>query len=386
MFVDQRTWLWLASAVLMAVLLYLLAPVLTPFAVSALLAYLSDPLVDRLERRFSRTTSVVIVFAGLLLLAASLLAIVIPTLFHQAQDLPELFHFLEGWLNGTALPYLRNEFGLNIDALSPGQIFESAKAHLQDIGKIAKTIFASVGKGSAFLLTWAANLVLIPVLTFYLLRDWDVLVNRVYELLPRPIAPTAAKLVRESDEVLGAFLRGQVSVMLALGLLYGLGLSICGIRFGLLIGFAAGMLSFVPYLGPALGIVAGALAALASPGDPWINLLLVAIVFGSGQMIESFVLTPRLVGDKIGLHPVAVIFAVMAGGALFGFFGVLLALPVAAVILVVLKHAHERYLQSDLYGATPNASTADLATAAGTDRNTDTSAPSAPASNESQLS
>lgn len=386
MFVDQRTWLWLASAIVLAVLLYLLAPVLTPFAVSALLAYLSDPLVDRLEKRFSRTTSVVIVFAGLLLLAGSLLAIVIPTLFHQAQDLPELFHALEVWLNGTALPYLRTEFGISIDALSPGQVFESAKAHLQDIGKIARTIFASVGKGSAFLLTWAANLVLIPVLTFYLLRDWDLLVNRVYELLPRPLAPTIAKLVRESDEVLGAFLRGQVSVMLALGLLYGLGLSICGIRFGLLIGFAAGLLSFVPYLGPALGIVAGALAALASPGDPWINLLLVAIVFGSGQMIESFVLTPRLVGDRIGLHPVAVIFAVMAGGALFGFFGVLLALPVAAVILVVLKHAHERYLQSDLYGATPKSSDAESATAGALATDEIETAPSAPASNESQLS
>lgn len=391
MFVDQRTWLWLASAVLLAVLLYLLAPVLTPFAVSALLAYLSDPLVDRLEKRFSRTTSVVIVFAGLLLLAGSLLAIVIPTLFHQAQDFPELLHTLEVWLNTTALPYLRTEFGVRVDALSPGQIFDNAKAHLQDIGKIAKTVFASVGKGSAFLLTWAANLVLIPVLTFYLLRDWDLLVNRVYELLPRPLAPTIAKLVRESDEVLGAFLRGQVSVMLALGLLYGLGLSICGIRFGLLIGFGAGMLSFVPYLGPAIGIAAGAVAALASPGDPWINLLLVAIVFGSGQMIESFVLTPRLVGDRIGLHPVAVIFAVMAGGALFGFFGVLLALPVAAVILVVLKHAHERYLVSDLYGAQSEPAAATLAEAKETVPNEADSSNSAdpsraPLSNESQLS
>lgn len=385
MFVDQRTWLWLASAVLLAILLYLLAPVLTPFAVSALLAYLSDPLVDRLEKRFSRTTSVVIVFAGLLLLAGSLLAIVIPTLFNQAQELPELLHALELWLNGTALPYLRSEFGISVDALSPGQIFESAKAHLKDIGNIAKTVFASVGKGSAFLLTWAANLVLIPVLTFYLLRDWDLLVARVYELLPRPLAPTVAKLVRESDDVLGAFLRGQVSVMLALGLLYGLGLSVCGIRFGLLIGFGAGMLSFVPYLGPAIGILAGALAALASPGDPWINLLLVAIVFGSGQMIESFVLTPRLVGDRIGLHPVAVIFSVMAGGALFGFFGVLLALPVAAVILVVLKHGHERYLASDLYGANPDSGTSTTANEP-TAAVVDTTPVTAPASNESQLS
>lgn len=353
MFTDQRTWLWLASAVLMGVLLYLLAPVLTPFAVSALLAYLCDPLVDRLERRFSRTNSVVIVFAGMLLFAMSLLAVVIPTLVTQARELPELLQALESWFNSTALPWARSELGVDLSSLSPGQIFETTKDHLKDIGKIAQTIFAGVGKGSAFVLAFAANLLLIPVITFYLLRDWDKLVSRIQELLPRPLAPTINKLARESDDVLGAFLRGQVSVMLVLGLIYGTGLSVCGIRFGLLIGFGAGLLSFVPYLGPAIGIVAGALAALASPGDPWINLLIVASVFGAGQMIESFVLTPWLVGDRIGLHPVAVVFSVMAGGALFGFFGVLLALPAAAVILVVLKHAHERYLSSHLYGADP---------------------------------
>lgn len=377
MFVEQRTWLWLASALLLGGLLYLLAPVLTPFAVSALLAYLSDPVVDRLEKRYSRTTSVVIVFAGLLLFFASLLAIVIPTLISQARELPELLAALEAWFNGTALPWARTELGVDLSSLSPGQIFETAKAHLKDIGKITQTIFAGVGAGSAFVLTWTANLLLIPVITFYLLRDWDKLVARVFELVPRPLAPTVGKLARESDEVLGAFLRGQVSVMIVLGLLYGLGLSLCGIRFGLLIGFGAGMLSFVPYLGPAIGIVAGALAALASPGDPWINLLLVAMVFGAGQSIESFVLTPWLVGDRIGLHPVAVVFSVMAGGTLFGFFGVLLALPAAAVILVVLKHAHERYLASNMYGADPPA--ADPGDPAIVSEQ-------APASNESQVS
>ncbi len=379
MFVDQRTWLWLASALLIGGLLYVLAPVLTPFAVSALLAYLSDPLVDRLQKRFSRTTSVVIVFGGMLLFAASLLAIVIPTLITQARDLPELLQALEIWFNGTALPYAKQNLNLDLSALSPGQIFETTKSHLKDIGKIAQTIFAGVGKGSAVVLAWFANLLLIPVLTFYLLRDWDLLLARIHELIPRPLAPTVEKLARESDEVLGAFLRGQVSVMLVLGLLYGFGLQVCGIRFGLLIGFGAGMLSFVPYLGPAIGIIAGALAALASPGDPWINLLLVGGVFGVGQVLESFLLTPTLVGDKIGLHPVAVVFAVMAGGTLFGFFGVLLALPAAAVIMVVVKYAHERYLASNMYGDTPKPGP-DPGSAATME------ALQAPASNESQVS
>jgi predicted PurR-regulated permease PerM len=151
--------------------------------------------------------------------------------------------------------------------------------------------------------------------------------------------------------VLGSFLRGQLSVMVVLGTLYAVGLTAAGIQFGLLIGFIAGLLSFVPYLGPAIGIGAGVISALVSPGDPWINVALVATVFVIGQLVESFFLTPWLVGDKIGLHPVAVIFAVMAGGQLFGFFGVLLALPVAAVVMVVLRHAHQRYLASSMYGA-----------------------------------
>ena len=187
-----------------------------------------------------------------------------------------------------------------------------------------------------------------PFLTFYFLRDWDVLKERVAALVPRDhIEHRHAPGEANPTSVLGAFLRGQFSVMLVLGVLYALGLWAVGLDLGLLIGFIAGIVSFVPYLGPASGVVLGVIAALVQFGD-WKHVALVLGVFGIGQVIESYFLTPRLVGDKIGLHPVAVIFAIMAGGQLFGFLGVLLALPVAAVANVLLRYAHERYTHSRL--------------------------------------
>jgi predicted PurR-regulated permease PerM len=179
------------------------------------------------------------------------------------------------------------------------------------------------------------------------------MVERLHLMVPRPLEPTVTQLVRESDAVLGSFLRGQMSVVFALAAMYATGLSLAGLKFGMLIGIVAGLVSFVPYLGPVVGIGGGLISAIVSGGDIWVNVALVLGVFMIGQMIESFFLTPKLVGDSIGLHPVAVVFAVLAGGQLFGFFGVLLALPASAVILVVLRHAHERYLASNLYGAEP---------------------------------
>jgi len=190
--------------------------------------------------------------------------------------------------------------------------------------------------------------VLLPVLTFFFLRDWDVLVERIAAMVPRNQIDTVSRLARESSEVLGGFLRGQFLVMLILGVMYGFGLWWVGLDLGILIGVVAGILTFVPYLGPAAVVVLGGIAAVVQYGD-WKHILGVLAVFGIGQVIESYWLTPKLVGDRIGLHPVAVIFAVLAGGQLFGFLGMLLALPVAAVANVLLRYAHERYTQSRLY-------------------------------------
>ena len=205
------------------------------------------------------------------------------------------------------------------------------------------------GSGLA-ILGWLANLFLIPVLTFYLLRDWDHLVAGIQRLLPRRSEAVWVRLARESDEVLGAFLRGQMLVMFLLGVIYTTGLWVVGLDFALLIGMVAGLVSFVPYLGLIVGIViAGIGSVLQSQGIadlPW-----VILVFVVGQLLEGTVLTPRLVGERVGLHPVAVIFAVMAGGQLYGFFGILLALPVAAVAMVMLRYVLQRYRASGLYAS-----------------------------------
>ena len=203
---------------------------------------------------------------------------------------------------------------------------------------------------------WMLNLVIVPVAAFYLLRDWNLLVERIHALLPRHIEPVVVRLVRESDETLGAFLRGQLSVMIILGMLYGVGLWAVGISVGPLIGMIAGLISFVPYLGAIVGVAMGVIAALVQYQDAF-HVAMVLVVFASGQLLEGYVLVPKLVGDRIGLHPVAVMFAILAGGELFGFVGVLVALPLAAVIMVLLRYAYQRYTQSEMYQEPPADST-----------------------------
>ena len=198
------------------------------------------------------------------------------------------------------------------------------------------------------LAAWVANLILVPVVTFYLLRDWDVMMAKVNRLLPRNIEPKVSLWASECDEVLGAFMKGQLLVMFALGVIYAIGLWLVGLDLALLVGMIAGLASIVPYMGFIIGIVVAGVAAFIQFQDP-VVLAYVGAVFMVGQMLEGMLLTPLLVGDRIGLHPVAVIFAIMAGGQLFGFVGILLALPVAAVIMVLLRHLHERYKSSSLY-------------------------------------
>ena len=348
---DTQKWQLLALSVVLGVLLWLLAPMLTPFAVSALLAYLGDPLVDRLDRwKLSRTSAVCVVFALMTLAIVGVVLLLIPMLERQISAFIEQLPRYIDWIQSRVLPWIQSNVGIDVEAFDPAKLIAMLKQHWQQAGGVAATVLGGLSKSGLAVLGWVANLLLIPVVTFYFLRDWDVLVARVRELLPRPIEPTVSRLARESDEVLGAFLRGQLSVMLALGTVYSIGLWLVGIDLALLIGMLAGMVSFVPYLGVLVGAAAGIIAALVQHGD-WLHPLLVVGVFAVGQTLEGFVLTPWLVGDRIGLHPVAVIFAIMAGGQLFGFLGVLLALPVAAVAMVLLRYLHRRYTESGLYGA-----------------------------------
>ena len=363
-------WQWLILALLLGAVLYLLAPVLTPFVVAALFAYLMDPLVDRLERRgLGRGLAVALVFLVGSIVVIAVLLVLVPFIERQIANFLAQLPVWVDWFQNRATPWLEARFGISLEILDTRRLIDALQANWKAAGGIAATVLGGVSKSGMTVIGWLLNLVMIPVVAFYLLRDWDLLVERIHALLPRSIEPVVSRLAAESDVVLGAFLRGQLSVMVALGVFYGAGLWFAGISVGPLIGMIAGLISFVPYLGAITGVIMAIVAALVQYQD-WFHLLLVLGVFGIGQLIEGYVLVPKLVGDKIGLHPVAVIFAVLAGGELFGFLGVLLALPVASVVMVLLRYAHERYTQSQLYrqaeqptivvAGTPMAGTADV--------------------------
>jgi len=345
---------WALCALAIGWLVWLLAPVLTPFVLAALLGWLGDPLVDRIEQSCrSRNAAVVMVFSVMAALVLLALLLLLPLLQRQVVTLVASLPGYRDWLVGTGLPWLEHKTGLQLVGwLDPQRLIALMRAHWEQAGGTAATLLGYLSRSGFALLAWIANIVLLPVLTFFFLRDWDVIVERVAALVPRDHTATVSRLAQESSLVLGGFLRGQLLVMLILGILYGVGLEVIGLDVGILIGVVAGVLTFVPYLGPATVIVLGGLAALIQFGD-WQHLVGVLAVFGIGQVIESMWLTPKLVGDRIGLHPAAVIFAVLAGGQLFGFLGMLLALPVAAIANVLLRYAHERYTHSRLYAGQP---------------------------------
>lgn len=356
---------WTAVAIGVFWLLWLLAPILTPFVLAAMLGWLGDPLVDRLERAGrSRNLAVVLVFMAMTLLVLLGLGLLVPLLERQIGVLVDSLPGYREWMMTTALPWVEAATGIEITSwLDFNRLGELLRSNWEQAGGMASVLLGYMSRSGFAVLALVTNVVLLPVITFFFLRDWDVLVMRAASLVPRDHLATVSRLARESSDVLGGFLRGQFLVMLILGVMYGFGLWLVGLDLGILIGIIAGLLTFVPYLGPASGIVLGCIAALVQYGD-WKHVAGVLVVFGIGQVIESYWLTPKLVGDRIGLHPVAVIFAVLAGGQLFGFLGMLLALPVAAVANVLLHYAQERYTQSRMYageqpailmhGATPS--------------------------------
>ena len=331
-------------------LLILLEPILMPFFVGMILAYLGDPLTDWLEAKgLSRRLAVSVVFLVLSLLLIVAFVILIPLMGRQLGQLIEALPEMFNWVQAMVLPWVREVSGLDFST-DFDQLRQGLMANWKETGTFAAGLLAQVSRSGLALAIWIGNLALIPVVTFYLLLDWDRLKRRVRDLLPRRYEPTATRLAIQCDEVLSAFLRGQLLVMLSLGIVYAVGLTLLGIQFGVLIGIVAGLASIVPYLGVIVGLAIAAIVAFFQYGDV-LHLLGVAAVFAIGQMLEGMLLQPLLLGDKIGLHPVAVIFAVLAGGQLFGFTGILLALPVAAMVMVLLRYLHERYKNSHLYDA-----------------------------------
>jgi len=347
---QSQTWLLIVVSLIIAMLLYSLQAVLTPFLVGIGIAYMADPFADRLEARgWSRTLATCVVFLVLTLTVVAMLVGLVPMVVKQIQTLIYMLPQVEAWYNLVLLPWLQGTLAIDIKSLKLDIVTEGLAAEWKQAGGLISRLVRYATSSTMSLISTFGSMAMVPVVAFYLLRDFDVLTAKLHALLPRNIQPKVSAWANESDEVLAAFVRGQLLVMLCLGVIYALGLSFVGLNYALLIGILAGLASIVPYLGFAVGIAAAMTIALFQFDGYW-PLMLVFAVFGVGQLIESFVLTPLLVGDRIGLHPVAVIFAILAGGQLFGFLGVLLALPVAAVIMVLLRHLHTGYINSPLYG------------------------------------
>jgi len=339
---------WLAGLVLALIALYLLRGVLLPFVAGLALAYFLDPLCDRLERwGCGRGLATTIVLIGFGVLAIAVLLLLIPLVQAQIIGLLASLPALVGALLARAEPLLR----LADEHLTPEEIADLKSALASQAGSVVQWIGAALGTvlTSGLALVNVLSLIFItPVVTFYLLRDWDRLVARIDGCLPREHADAIRAQARLIDQTLAGYARGQAVVCLVLGVFYAVALSVVGLDYGLIVGVLAGVLSFVPYVGTITGFVTSMGLAFAQFSDPlWIGLVLA--IFLVGQVLEGYVLTPRLVGDRIGLHPVWVIFALLAGGALFGFVGVLLGLPAAAVVGVLARFALGRYMASPYY-------------------------------------
>ncbi|MGE0154098.1 MAG: AI-2E family transporter [Reyranellaceae bacterium] len=342
---------WLIVGAVTVLLLWLLADVLFPFVAGMVLAYFLDPLADRLERRgVGRTWATTIVLVGFMLLGAAFLLLLAPLIYDQAVGFAKNVPKYLSELNMRVMPKIeamRPQLGISGTVTNEvaEAVREKGAAIFDWIGKAMGSVLA----GGVALFDIVATAVLTPVVAFYMLRDWDVMVAKVDSWLPRRYAGTIRQLGSEADHSIAGYLRGQALVCLILGAFYAIALALVGLQFGLVIGIIAGVITFIPYVGSFVGGVLAIGMALAQFPPDWISVALVAGIFVLGQAVEGNYLSPKLVGDRVGLHPVWVIFALMAGGALFGFTGVLLAVPMAAVIGVLCRFFIKQYLASKLY-------------------------------------
>lgn len=273
----------------------------------------------------------------------------IPLIVQQLKQLGDAIPGVFDWVENVLAPQVQEWTGYDL-ATELGNVQETLAENWRDAGGYLAQALGQIGRSGMAFVTWVTYVALIPVVTFYLLLDWNRLLTSIGNLIPRQWTDDTFRLARRCDEVLSSFLRGQLLVMMCLGVIYAVGLTLMGLNFGLLIGVVSGLVSIVPFLGFIVGLAIAVVVALFQFGSWW-GVVGVITVFSVGQIAESVVLQPKLLGDKIGLHPVAVIFAVLAGGSLFGLTGVLLALPIAAVILVLLKEVKIRYQHSELYDA-----------------------------------
>lgn len=342
---------WVAMAAIFLLLLWLLNDILLPFVVGIVVAYFLDPVVVRLQRMgMSRTWATTYVTIIAVLLAIGVAMAIVPPLFSQLQSLILNFPDYTVKLAARITPLIDPiRERLNLPPLSLNELQAELTQRAGQVLAVAGAVAGKLAQGGLAVFNLLALLFLTPVVTFYLLRDWERLVDAIDGALPRDHAGTIRKLAHESNAAIAGYVRGQALVCMSLGSIYAVGLSVAGLQFGLIIGLIAGAISFIPFVGTFVGAVMALGMALVQFPPEWMGVVKVAVVFVVGQMLEGNVLSPKLVGDRVGLHPVWIMFALLAGGALFGFVGVLIAVPVAAVIGVVVRHLIARYRDSQYY-------------------------------------
>ncbi|MCC3305950.1 AI-2E family transporter [Sneathiella sp. HT1-7] len=355
MTLKQHMRFWAIALVVFIIFLVLLSNILLPFVLGMAVAYFLDPVADRMEEvGLNRTAATAIIIGVFLIFVILALMLLVPVIFEQIfgllNNLPTYYQSLHDFF----LPII-DRF-VDIPALQESDEFKNTIGQyvgeaVKGLGSLSKNI---VGGGLA-VVNMVTLLVITPVVAFYLLRDWDHIIARINSWLPRKNAHQVRKLAQQIDDVLAGFVRGQSTVCLLLAIYYGVALMATGLEFGLVIGIITGLISFIPFVGAIIGFIASVGVALVQFWPDFIMIGIVGAIFVVGQVLEGYVLTPNLVGEKVGLHPVWVMFGLLAGGSLFGFVGVLLAIPMAAVVGVVSRFAIDQYLQSPLYGAPPPA-------------------------------
>lgn len=340
----------IAALVAFGWLLVTLSPVLVPFVAAAVLAYICSPLVNRLEvLGLPRSAGALLVIVLFVLAFGGMLLVVVPLFHEQATLLAERVPMLLRYLSTTTIPALGKLIGHEI-ALDLASFVELARQHADSLQGVARDVFAQVATQGSALAGWLGLMLLVPVVMFYLLADWPRIVFATQALVPLRWREQIAAIESEIDQVLAQFLRGQLAVMLALAVFYGVALRLAGIEHALALALITGLLSFIPYVGFGLGLTLALLSSFLQ-GEGLSPVAWVAAIYTAGQLIESFLLTPRLVGERIGLHPVAVILALLVFAQLLGFLGVLIALPASAALLVAARHALAAYRDSEFFRA-----------------------------------
>jgi predicted PurR-regulated permease PerM len=340
-----------------------LLPILMPFFAAIILAYLFNPLVESLTLRWHipRWLAITLVFMTIASTMVVVLWFLVPLIWEQIvyarTNIPNAIQ----WINLTLRPWLQHKFHIETKWVSLNVLTTWLTSYLQSNYSVDNTqeMITRIAQSGLSIISVLSLVVLVPVVAFYFLLDWTEMLTRFHNLIPRRAEPKTMEILHECDAVLGAFVKGQLLVMILLGIVYAIGLQLVGISVGLIIGIAAGLLSIIPYMGFTVGLVAALMACLFQYGIVWQHLTFVLVVFMVGQVIEGYVLQPFLLGDRIGLSPVAVIFAVLAGAQLGGIAGMLIALPVSALLVVLFRHINDFYHESDFYLFEKNVLAAD---------------------------